>query len=80
MITLSISMKKVIEYTTYEEDIYICPDCLAQCDYGSNDIDGYYQCRECEKTDFTGDIHVREAKLITETLTYYDYELPKNIQ
>lgn len=64
--------QKVIEFDTYEEDVQIHPECMAECDYGENDWDGYYICTSCEKTDFQGEIKTTEGKKKTVSITYLE--------
>ena len=56
-------MKKELihEKVEYSETIEICPDCLVECEQGSNDIDSFYICPRCKKDDFQGDIRTKGA-------------------
>jgi len=60
--------KTIIEY---EEEVELCPDCLVECDRGSNDIDSYSECPKCEKSDFVGKWRPLEAK--KQQITKYIY-------
>lgn len=68
-------MKKIINNSIFEEEVKLCPNCLVECDYGSNDWDSFYTCPECEGCNFN-DLNWQplEAKKIIEELIYYDFK------